>query len=329
MVRAAMVSAAVGTLLMTGTSAWAETESTTAAPVSVAQAPAPSPAPPAPPGGPASAAPAPPVDSKGPNTGRIGLTLGADWASAYFFRGIRQETDGFILQPYGEVAFKLVESAGAMSNLTFALGSWNSLHTGGNTGPGCSACSDPKMWYESDVIVKLGATFLEDLTVGLVYTAYMSPNDSFNTVQELGLSIAWNDSKLLGAFALNPSLLLAGEIKGQADAGSKQGIYLQIGISPGYTFFSEAPYALSVSFPVIVGLSVRDYYEFGGSDNPVFGYVQWGPAVSVPLAFIPTAFGKWQAKAGVSFLNLGETLKKVNGGDAFQVIGTVGITLTY
>jgi hypothetical protein len=315
-----MVSVVVGALLMMGTTAWAQTEATRDAPVSVAQAPAP--ATPAP-------AAAPAAESKGPNTGRINLTLGADWTSAYFFRGIRQETDGFILQPYGEIAFKLVESAGPMANLVFSLGSWNSLHTGGNTGPGCEACSDPKMWYESDFIVKLGATFFEDLTVGLVYTAYMSPNDLFGTVQELGLSVAYNDSKLLGAFALNPSLLFAGEIKGQADAGSKQGIYLQLGVSPGYTFFSEATYPLSLSFPVILGLSVRDYYEFGGSDNPVFGYVQWGPALSVPLAFIPTALGKWQIKAGVSFLNLGETLKKVNNGDAFQVLGTVGIALTY
>ncbi len=74
---------------------------------------------------------------------------------------------------------------------------------------------------------------------------------------------------------------------------------------------------------------MKDYYEFGGTKNPTFGYVAWGPTASVPLAFIPSSFGKWQAKAGVQFLHLGETLRALNDGDRFRVIGTLGIALTY
>jgi hypothetical protein len=310
----------LGVLLLPAASAWAQAASPADRPVIVAQAPAPA----------ASAAPpASAAESKGPNTGRLSLSGGADWASAYFFRGIRQETDGFILQPYGELAIKLVEGAGPLSSLSLSVGTWNSLHTGGASGAGCDACSDPKAWYESDFIVKLGATFFEDFTAGLVYTAYMSPNDLFGTVHELAVSLGYNDGKLLGPFALNPSLLLAFELDGQADAGDSKGVYLQLGVSPGYTFLADSRYPLTLSLPVALGLSVNDYYEFGGSDNPAFGYVQWGPAASVPLAFIPAEFGKWQLKGSLSFLHLGKTLERVNDHDAFHVLGMVGIALSY
>ena len=53
-----------------------------------------------------------------------------DWTTAYFFRGIKQETEDLILQPYGELGVKLVDQAGALTSLTVTGGIWNSLQTG-------------------------------------------------------------------------------------------------------------------------------------------------------------------------------------------------------
>ena len=58
-----------------------------------------------------------------------------------------------------------------------------------------------------------------------------------------------NDSKWLGAFALNPSVLVAGELTGQADAGRARGVYLQLGIAPSYTFAPESTYPLTRQLP--------------------------------------------------------------------------------
>ena len=77
------------------------------------------------------------------------------------------------------------------------------------------------------------------MTLGLTYTAYTSPNDSFGTVQELAFVLTVNDSQWLGAFALNPSLLVAGELTGQADAGRARGVYVQLSMRPSYTFAPE------------------------------------------------------------------------------------------
>jgi hypothetical protein len=270
------------------------------------------------------------AEDKGPNTGRVSLSMGVDWTTHYFFRGILQEDQNYIIQPYGDVTFKLLEGKGALTNLGFTLGLWNSLH-GGPSGVEGNASVDPKMWYEADFYAKLGATFAENLSTAIIYTAYMSPNDRFATVEEIALSLAYNDSKLLGPFALNPSVLIAFETDGQADAGRSEGISLQLGISPGYTFNAVGTYPISVTLPLVLGLSLGDYYErigVGGSDD-TFGYFSASLAASVPLKFAPAAYGAWQVKGALTVLTLGDQLKAPKKRAGTEVIGTIGIALTY
>lgn len=267
-------------------------------------------------------------EENGPNTGRISIGAGADYTTDYYFRGIIQETRDYIVQPYGELTFKLWDGVPTFGNLALTLGTWNSLH-GGPTGIEGSN-SDPKVWYESDFYAKVGWTMFEDLSASVIYTAYMSPNNAFSTVQELALGLGYDDGKLLGPFALNPSLLLAFEVKGQADAGDHKGVYLQLGLAPSYTFNAESKYPVTLSVPLVVGLSVDDYYEFGTGGDSTFGYFQGGVGVSMPLAFIPAAFGSWQIKTGVNVLHLGDNLRDVNKDrDRTEIIGTVGLAFTY
>ena len=269
------------------------------------------------------------AQDKGPNTGRISFSGGMDYTTDYFFRGILQEDEDYILQPYGDLTFKLWDGQGPLNAVGLTFGLWNSLH-GGPTGVD-GAVADPKVWYEADFYTKLSATMFEDLTAGLLYTAYMSPNDAFGTVQELALTLAYNDAGLLGPFALNPSVVLAYELDGQTDLGRHRGVYLQLGVSPGLTLFEKSRAPFSLTFPLLVGLSLSDYYEEVGigGNNDRFGYFSGGVAASVPLAFIPPAYGSWQARAGASVLVLGDNLKQVNNGDDTEVIGTVGLALTY
>jgi len=264
---------------------------------------------------------------KGPNTGRLSLSAGVDFPTDYYFRGIFQEDEDYIIQPYGELTFKVFESDGPLTNVGVTLGTWNSLHGGPSGVDGPNA--DPRLWYESDFYAKVGTTLFEDLSAGVIYTAYMSPNDRFATVQELALSLGYNDAKLLGPFALNPSMLLAFEVKGQADAGRHRGVYLQLGLSPGVTLFDSGPLPLTLSFPLLAGLSLSEYYEFDTGDDDTFGYFQGGVAAAVPLKFVPAGFGAWQLKASINWLHLGDNLRAVNNGDRDEFIGSIGIAFTY
>ena len=123
---------------------------------------------------------------------------------------------------------------------------------------------------------------------------------------------------------------MAGEVDGQADAGSAHGVYLQLGLTPGYTLAPKSAYPLTISLPVTLGLSGRQTtYEFGTTKNSTFGCVQFGPVFSVPLGFIPKSFGTWTVKGAAEFLFLGETLKPLNDNDVFKPIGRIGIAAVY
>jgi hypothetical protein len=267
-------------------------------------------------------------EERAPNTGRVTLGLGADWASAYYFRGIANvQNGGSNVQPYAEIGFKLLENVGPLTALTVSPGIWNNFQYGEEGR--LVQPSDPRFWFEADLYGKLTATWWEVLTTGVTYTYYTSPNDSFTTYADVGLSFGLNDAKWLGDFALNPSLLFAFETKGEALASDNQkGIYMGIGLAPGYTFFADTPTPLNVSAPMTFGFSVKDYYTVNGQ-NQTFGYFSGGPLFTVPLKFIPAEYGNWSLRAGVQLVVLNTNLKTVNTDDNFVPIGNVGLTLTY
>ncbi|MCI0483280.1 MAG: hypothetical protein L0Y78_01725 [candidate division NC10 bacterium] len=265
-------------------------------------------------------------EEKGPNKGNVSVGVGVEFPTAYFFRGILQEDDGFIAQPFLETNIKVYEGDAPLNSVSAKLGIWNSFQS---ESPGVP--SDPTSWYEADLYGGLTFGLFDNFQLGVIYTAYISPNNSFGTVQEIAFKIGYDDSKLLGPFALSPSILIAVELDGQADAGltPDEGVYLQLGIQPGFKLFEDAKYPVSVTFPMTLGLGFDDYYEFNTGNNSTFGYFDLGLIASVPLAFIPAAYGTWEVHAGVHFFFLGDNLETVNGGDSFQAVGTFGLSMVY
>jgi hypothetical protein len=263
-------------------------------------------------------------EAKGPNRGNVSVGVGVEFPTAYFFRGILQEDDGFIAQPFLETNIKVYEGEGPLNSVSAKLGVWNSFQS---ESPGLP--EDPKGWYEADLYGGLTFGLFEKLQAGVIYTAYISPNDSFGTVQEIAFKLAFDDSELLGPFALSPSVLFAFELEGQADAGADEGVYFQLGIQPGFKLLEDTSYPVSVTFPMVLGLSLDDYYEFNTGNDDTFGYFDLGLVVGIPLAFIPAAYGAWEIHAGVHFFFLGDNLEAVNGGDSFEAVGTFGISMTY
>ena len=254
-----------------------------------------------------------------PNAGNLTLSAGIDALNTYMFRGIRQDDTKVITWPYADLGLSFFSGDGALKSVGVNIGSWNSLHTGdaGSDGP------SGKLWYESDFYATLGLGFGGGVSVGTTYTAYTSPNSAFGTVKELALKVAFDDSAALGRASLKPYGLVAFELDGQADGGLEEGTYLELGVAPGW-----AADAVSLAFPIKVGLSLSDYYELGGVDER-FGYFSVGGIATVPITAIPASFGSWNVHGGVEFQTLGEMTKAVNGGDESKVIGSFGIGLTY
>lgn len=262
------------------------------------------------------------------NNGKVAFSVGSDFTTAYFFRGILQERDGFIWQPYGGITFKLAEDIGygVIDNIDFSLGTWNSIQSN-QTG----ATSAPANWYESDVLVGFTMGLWGFVSTNITYAAYTFPNGAYSVVQELDWTTTFNDSELLGPFALNPSMLWAFEVDSTAFGDTNQeGIYLGLGVKPGVVLFEEAEYPLTLALPLTVGLSVSNYYDEGpGGDNDTFGYFDGGIVASVPLSFISSDYGSWSASASFDVLALSGTLARANRGDGTFFVGKGGIAFSY
>ena len=264
------------------------------------------------------------------NTGKVSFNAGFDLTHAYFFRGIRQERDGTIFQPYADMNFNVYsdDDGSGLNGVTFSIGQWNSFHTGpsGQDGPAQNVAP----WYETDFFTGFSLE-IDNWEAGIAYTMYMSPNDSFGTVQELSLSLAMDDSEMLGEYSMQPHVLMAIEVSGQADGGASEGVYLEFGVEPEVELIEDLAV---VTFPVTLGLSLNNYYENGIDKNTPagfsdgFGFFDMGAAVAVPLG-MPEDYGSWEVTGSFHLMMLGGYLEALNESDGVQVIGTVGLSIGY
>ncbi len=263
------------------------------------------------------------VDQSEPNSGRLHFSGGVDFTTQYFFRGILQEDSGLIVQPWIEGSFDLLTNEEIA--LSVVAGSWNSFHdeaTGASTGD-----HFVKEWYESDWYAGL-ALDRGNWSFGVYYIAYASPNGAFSTVNEFDLTFAFDDSEHLGKWALSPSATIAIETGSDAADGGMTGVYLELGIAPGFSPESGPLESVTFSFPVTVGLSLDDYYEDATGNDDTFGYFDIGAEASIDLP-VPSDVGVWSFTVGVHGLFLGDNLETINGGSDAEVIFSTGFSFAY
>lgn len=262
----------------------------------------------------------------GPNHGRVSFSLTNDFTTAYFFRGILQERNGFIWEPSAEVGFNLWNGDGPLSSVSLGMGIWNSFQTA-KTG----ATGGPTNLYETDYYPSLTLGWQGGVETSVTYNVYTSPNGAFVTTQEVALGLAYDDSELLGPFAMGPTATFAFETS-NTSFGIKKGGYGEFGVEPGLElslpFDDAGDYPVTASVPLAVGFSLYDYYN-DGVENDVWGFASFGLTASVPLAFVPSDFGAWSVGAGVNVLVLNDTLKAINSNDNPYPVGTFSLAMQY
>lgn len=252
---------------------------------------------------------------------RFSGVVQADFSNAYYFRGILQEKDGVVAQPWGELYFNLFSSEDFfIRDVTVGGGVWASFHTE-DTG----ASDSPNSLYETDWYPLVSMGFPAGVSLTSIYYFYTSPNDAFKTVQELNFKLAWDDSEYLGKFALSPWMNLAIETK-RTSFGPDKGEGMQFGVGPTLFELPCGDYPVTFTLPLEMGIALNDYYEQDDGDETTFGYFSWGVKASMPLAFMPKELGAWSiglAGKGYVFSN---RLQAYNDGDALapQVIGSIG-----
>lgn len=267
--------------------------------------------------------PAPALEGEGESS-RFHAAFGVDYTTSYLGRGLYCEDSGLILQPYADFALDLYRA----DDLTvlFTFGTWNSFHgaaTGAMTSDGFV-----ENWFECDLYAGVGFT-TGTWELDMQYYFYTSPSDAAGTIEEAYFSFAYDDSELLGAWAMHPTAVLAIETGNNAADGGRNGTYLELGIAPGFSFDAGLGEDIEISFPVSVGLSLDNYYEGANGEDDVFGFASVGATASLPLGLDPS-WGAWTLSAGVQALFLGDAAASFNtNNDDFEVIATVGISLEF
>jgi hypothetical protein len=219
--------------------------------------------------------------------------LGVTFVSEYISRGLVLENQGVIAQPYLDLYFKLYEGTGFINKVVLNVSFWSSVDS--HVEPAGNQTT-VRNWYEFDYTPGIAVTFAKNFTLTASYYEFDSPANAFNTARSLNFSLAYDDTDLLGKFALHPHFTYLRELDANGAAGLNfNANYYEIGVAPG---FSVGP--LAVTFPITVGLGSEGFY-----DGNAFGYATGGVQLSIPLSFIPECYGKWTLSGGYSYYRLG------------------------
>jgi len=240
-------------------------------------------------------------------TGDFGVTF----TTEYISRGIVEpdQTKGVIGQPYLDLYIKLYSGdANSMfiNSVSAQLSFWADIGSNHSTAAAGATVPD---WYEFDWDPGVSVTFAQNFTLLTQYFEFDSPSGAFSTARSIDANLTYNDSPLLGLWALHPHATVLWELGAPGFAGLKaKGWYYELGIAPSYTFLGKSNYPITLAVPATLGLG--DSSGFYGNNN--FGYFSAGPSVSVPLAFIPSGFGSWTLTAAYTYYYEGTTVREAD-----------------
>ena len=191
--------------------------------------------------------------------------------------------------------------------MSLNLGIWNSFHSR-HTDAGAVSGGDPSTpgWYESDFTAGVAVTFAKNFTFTPSYYIFLSPNDGFSTFQGLNLALTYDDTDMLGKFALHPHVTVMFELENKAGTGKDEGVYYEVGIAP-----SVPVGPVTLTFPITAGFGSGDFYgslntSTGNIDNEGFGYFSAGVTASYALKCIPECYGVWTLTGGYTYYYLGD-----------------------
>ncbi|QQE11597.1 hypothetical protein JD969_19260 [Planctomycetota bacterium] len=268
------------------------------------------------------------------NAGRVHFAMGADVVSAYHLRGLIFEDDGMILQPWAVLNANLYsgDSESDIQAVNLKLMGWGSVHEKRTT-----AKNTPEKWYECDGFAALQfAMFEKWMFEGGVHTISW-PNGTRDAATELYGVVAYNDSEfwkdldieISGFNGFQPWMMLSIEMDNtfMGMPGKRKSGFVDMGIKPKFKLVNSGRLPVTLNLPVTVGFGLRDYY---GTNDSSFGFAKLGVHTEMPLTMVPGDYGKWQVKAGVDLILVGDSPRSYNDGhDSFKPVGVIGVSMAY
>jgi len=252
--------------------------------------------------------------------------LGVNVVTSYYSRGILQATNRSAnFQPYLDLSLKAYEGDGFLNKAVFGLGLWGNLTSSNFTksprqgGFIQAAGTNNSSWTETDVTPSVALTFGK-LTLTESYLFLNFPNANAGAdAQGLSSKLSYDDSDLLGAFALHPSVTHTLELDGKVgiNASGEKGSYWEVAVAP-----SSPVGPVTVTLPITLGFGSNGFYKADG-----YAYLAAGVNVSYQLP-VAKSYGTWTANAGATYYN---TSNKATGNENGNndVVGSLGLGVAF
>jgi hypothetical protein len=280
---------------------------------------------------------------------KVHFLLNLEIANEYVTpRGMIVRDKGVTIQPLALMLTNLYKGDGFLNDVTMVLGAWNDFGTSGVSKHAPFGSNPKTYWSEIDPIAGLSFTFLKDFKLDVTYTSFVEQVLDIETSHHLETKLSYDDSKILGAFALHPYVSYWQELQGKAtdadvpyavfgpspksgnhpDPGSS--FYFDIGVSPGYTF----PCGVKIEAPCRIMLPDDRFYGEYYKSSSTIGLYELGLKATAPLNFMPKGYGHWSAHVGGKYINfVDDNLYELNTfnapgkatRDTWQVYGGISV----
>jgi len=219
-------------------------------------------------------------------------SFGVDVASSQVYRGVVLDNNP-VVQPRLDVTVPL-----GSENIALKL---STVETLGTKSP---LNGFTRSENEIGVAVTVGS-----LTVTPSFQTIYSPTSVYPSSEGVNLSLKYDDSGLLGAFALKPHASVFVTTNGANGNGvGTSGRYYEVGIAPSTKYLNT-----TFSLPVVVGVGSNNYY----AGNQFRGYTSAGVVAERALT------SRVGVKAGLTYF---DTPASTNGNTAWVTSGGVSVS---
>ncbi len=205
-----------------------------------------------------------------------------------------------------------------LSDITLVGGFWADFSTDAVAEHVPAATSTTTNFIEIDPIIGVSLGFGKNVKLDLTYTAFCMQILDIGTSEHLEAKLSYNDSDLLGAFALHPYLLYWKELDNKATAAANFGVpssyYFELGVTPSLMLGD-----IKLEAPLRVLLPDSDFYGETFGSSSTIGLYELGLKASMPLKFMPAGYGFWNAHLGVRYMNfVDDNLKQLSTDGGFS-----------
>ena len=203
-----------------------------------------------------------------------------------------------------------------VSSVTFIPGVWNDFATSPvaeHLTPG----SRKTDWIEYDPILGVELGLGKTLKLDVTYTEFGMQILDIGTSQHLETKLAYDDSAVLGAFALHPYVSYWKELQGKATAAANFHIpasyYFEVGIDPGWSAAG-----LKFEVPVRALIPSKNFYGETFAPKSDVALYEVGLKIGGAAKFVPAGYGHWSWHIGYRYVSfVDDNLKQLSTGGGF------------